>query len=90
MRCTFCGDLSWTILKYGQVIHKHMCPDRIGEFHQGNTPPPIPQKELKDLPKEIQSLLFTCHTHAELVEKREIVYKENEIIRLLDYILTGK
>lgn len=23
-----CGDLSWTLVKYGRLVHKHACPER--------------------------------------------------------------
>ena len=37
-QCEWCGDLSWTYEKYGEYVHKYMCPNRTSDKHQGNFP----------------------------------------------------
>ena len=26
--CDFCGNLDWTLRGYGEILHKHNCPQR--------------------------------------------------------------
>ena len=36
--CDYCGNLQWTIDKWGVVVHKEACPHRTEKYHQGNPP----------------------------------------------------
>ena len=33
-----CGDLSWTVKRWGVLVHKEACPSRTTPYHQGNPP----------------------------------------------------
>jgi hypothetical protein len=33
-RCDYCGDLEWTVTKYGRVTHKEACPHRSEPWSQ--------------------------------------------------------
>jgi hypothetical protein len=41
----------------------------------------------KDLPVEIQDRLFAAHTHGEIINPEEIVYREKDVLKIIDYIL---
>jgi len=33
-RCDYCGDLGWTVRKYGRITHKEACPHRTDPWSQ--------------------------------------------------------
>lgn len=43
-------------------------------------------KEIGESPEQLGKYLFSIHTHAELCDPNEIVYKEKDIIALFEYI----
>jgi hypothetical protein len=45
-------------------------------------------KTIEDLPKDLRDKLFEMHTHAELCEPGEIVYKESDVLKIIELILT--
>ena len=39
MQDDYCGDLDWTIKRYGFIVHKENCPYRKERsYHQGDPP----------------------------------------------------
>jgi hypothetical protein len=39
VRCDYCGDLDWTVRKYGRVHHKEACPHRTQTYSQTHPSP---------------------------------------------------
>ena len=37
--CGYCGNLGWTVERYGRVTHKQNCPHRADVWHQGDPSP---------------------------------------------------
>jgi hypothetical protein len=44
-------------------------------------------KAYDKLPDNIKSEMFDCHTHAELCDGEDIVYKESDVVRIINMIL---
>lgn len=40
-----------------------------------------------ELPKDIKTELFKVHTHADLVNGEEIIYKEQDVINIISRLL---
>lgn len=38
--CSYCGDLSWTVRRYGFRVHKAECPHRPAADWSQSEPPP--------------------------------------------------
>jgi hypothetical protein len=52
-RCDYCGDLGWTVERYGRVTHKQGCPHRTDPWHQGE---PLSGDLIREQAEEIKRL----------------------------------
>jgi hypothetical protein len=58
-QCSYCGDLTWTLKKYGRLVHKQLCPNRsmVDDYHQGDLPPLIESSNEQSEIERLKSIL---------------------------------
>lgn len=74
--CSYCGDLDWTVEKYGRVTHKEGCPMRRDPWHQGN---PTVDVSLRERAAELKVLPPNWDSYEGVTPDAETVDKAVEI-----------
>ena len=72
--CPYCGNLGWTVERYGRVTHKQNCPHRTDVWHQGDPFPGLtPEQALDAICQDsLESDLATLFAHRDHSEKQAV------------------